>query len=371
MKKNYDIEHYVSTVSHELRTPLTIIKEGIGLILDGVYGKVSSGQKKTLDAVCENIDRLSRMITTILDLSKIEAGKMDLYKQKILIKDLIEKACAPFRAKAREKGIRLTVRSPKEEVALYVDIDKILQVFTNILGNALKFTPTEGSIRIGCHVLEDNPGYLQIAIRDSGIGIPEKDLGRIFNKFEQARNSSLSKEQGTGLGLSIAKGIIETHAGNIWVLSTEGEGSTFNFTVPIYIPEKVVRDEINHEMSCTDAHTTNMSILSVSIDKIEDLKENLPQKDFQNVVSEIKGVVKNTVRKFRDVSIDDGEEFLMVLRDCNKLGVEAVKNRLETSLNDYLRENKFLLPIKFNLRHASYPEDAHDEESLLKIARGQ
>ena len=369
-KQNELKSDFVSIVSHELRTPLAIIKEGIELMLTGVYGKINVKQKKTLSTVCDSIDRLARMINNLLDVSKIEAGKMDLHKEKISLRELFDKACAPFYIKAQEKGIRLIIRYPKNDTMLYVDVDKIIQVFTNILGNAMKFTPTEGVVKVAYRILAADNNFIQIAIADNGIGIPFDDLQRIFNKFEQVHHTAFkASERGTGLGLSIAEGIIKIHRGTMWVESKEGQGSTFNFTLPKYIPETVVRDEINHEIKSIDINTTTMSILSLSIEEVDHVKAQLPRGEFQTIVEEIKGVVRNTVRKFRDVSIDEGEEFLMVLRDCNRSGAEAVKTRLESSLQNYLAHCKIPLHIKFNVGHASYPEDAHDEENLLKLAR--
>lgn len=220
---------FVSVVSHELRTPLSIIKEGVSLVLDGVIGEISPTQNKVLATSRNNIDRLSRIINSLLDISKIESGKVELKKKAVDLKVLIKNVVALFETKARERGLEIKVSLPPEEkLNLCLDEDRIIQVFTNLIGNSLKFTE-RGYIGIS---LVDKGSEFEFTVSDTGIGISAEDLPKVFRKFMQFGRVAGNGEKGTGLGLSIAKGLIELHDGRIWVESEPGKGSKFIFTLP-------------------------------------------------------------------------------------------------------------------------------------------
>lgn len=228
---------FISTVSHELRTPLSITKEGISLVLDKIPGKINEKQGKILTIAKNNIDRLARIINSLLDISKIEAGEVELKKERVKITNLIEQVTSSFKNKIKKKGLELKVNFPKKGIYVYVESDKIVQVFTNLLGNALKFTE-KGCIEISAKELEDE---IEFVVSDTGIGISKDDLPKTFSKFQQFGRVDSAGEKGTGLGLSIVKGIVEMHYGKIWVESTRGKGSKFIFTLPKYITEEIER----------------------------------------------------------------------------------------------------------------------------------
>ena len=220
---------FVSVVSHELRTPLSIIKEGVSLVLDGVIGEISPTQNKVLATSRNNIDRLSRIINSLLDISKIESGKVELKKKAVDLKVLIKNVVVLFETKARERGLEIKVSLPPEEkLNLCLDEDRIIQVFTNLIGNSLKFTE-RGYIGIS---VVDKGSEFEFTVSDTGIGISAEDLPKVFRKFMQFGRVAGNGEKGTGLGLSIAKGLIELHDGRIWVESEPGKGSKFIFTLP-------------------------------------------------------------------------------------------------------------------------------------------
>jgi len=220
---------FVSVVSHELRTPLSIIKEGVSLVLDGVIGEINPTQNKILTTSKNNIDRLSRIINSLLDISKIESGRVELKKKSVDLRALIKTVVSLFEAGAREKGLEIRVSvPPKGELNLYVDEDRIIQVFTNLIGNSLKFTE-KGHIGIS---LLQKENEVEFTVSDTGIGISSEDLPKVFGKFMQFGRVAGNGEKGTGLGLSIAKGLIGLHNGRIWVESQVGKGSRFIFTLP-------------------------------------------------------------------------------------------------------------------------------------------
>jgi len=221
---------FISTVSHELRTPLSITKEGVSLVLDKIPGKINEKQEQILSTAKDNIDRLARIINNLLDISKIEAGKVELKRRVIDVVGLVNKIANSFEPKVKERGLKLKTKFPEGKIEIYADADKITQVFTNLIGNAMKFTE-KGHMEISCVQKEKE---VVCAVADTGVGLAKDDLPKVFNKFQQFGRIAGAGEKGTGLGLSIAKSIVEMHNGKISVNSKLGVGTKFTFTIPKY-----------------------------------------------------------------------------------------------------------------------------------------
>lgn len=219
---------FLSTVSHELRTPLGIMGESVSLCLEGVAGKITETQKDLLSNAKESIDRLTRLITDLLDISKIEAKKIQLRRSMINLGELVQKVCSGFEIQTREKGINFISNLPKPDLRLFIDGDKINQIFNNLLSNAIRYTENGGEISIQVNEKND---HVECSVRDTGSGIAEKDLPKLFSKFEQFGRKEGPGYQGTGLGLAIVKGLVEKHGGKIWVDSKLGQGTIFGFTL--------------------------------------------------------------------------------------------------------------------------------------------
>lgn len=222
---------FISTVSHELRTPLAAMKGAADNLIDGIMGELSMPQKDALTIVERNINRLGRLISDLLDVSRIEAGKIQINKQLMDLAIVIDEIRKFFDAMAKDKNISLAASVEPGLPRINADSDKITQVITNLVGNAMKFTPDGGQIRI--EVCHEN-GFVRTDIIDSGCGIPSSDLNKIFDKFYQViQANSQEVKKGTGLGLTISKGIIDKHGGRIWAESELGKGSKFSFTLPL------------------------------------------------------------------------------------------------------------------------------------------
>ncbi len=220
---------FVSNISHEFRTPLTSIKEAISLILEGATGKVTGKQGKFLEIAHRNVERLTHLADNLLDLSKLEAGKREMKRELISVRDIAEDVVAGLRTQAEGKGLEVRNLLPKELPKIYADAECISQVFTNLLSNAIKFTPQGGRIALdGADKGED----LELTVSDAGVGIPVEKFETIFDRYQQLDVGSLKGVKGTGLGLAITKDIIKAHKGEIWVESELGKGSTFSFTLP-------------------------------------------------------------------------------------------------------------------------------------------
>ncbi len=219
---------FLSAVSHELRTPLTITKEGINLVLDKIPGDTNKKQEEVLVMAKNNIDRLSRIINDLLDISKIEAGKEELKKEVVDLAHIIKDVASFFKPAAFKKGVDIKADTPDKRVDIFADPDKITQVFTNLVGNALKFTQ-EGCVTISVKSKSD---LIECYVSDTGIGVSEEGLLRMFDKFKQLGNSATNTEKGTGLGLSIAKSIVELHDGSIWAEAAPKKGTRVVFVLP-------------------------------------------------------------------------------------------------------------------------------------------
>ncbi|NOX97357.1 MAG: GAF domain-containing sensor histidine kinase [Nitrospirae bacterium] len=219
----------VSTVSHELRTPLTSIKEAISLVLERAVGEINAEQEKFLRMAAKNVDRLVNLTESLLDLSRVEAGKAEMRRALVDVSGIADEVVASLKMQADGKKITLRNHCPDGLPRIYADRESLIQVFTNLLSNALKFTPEGGDVMIAG---EDTGEDLRIDVIDTGAGIPADKFEIIFDKYAQLDKSFLKGEKGAGLGLAIAKDIVKSHKGDIWVESELGKGSKFSFTLP-------------------------------------------------------------------------------------------------------------------------------------------
>ena len=234
--KMYNLKSdFTSAVSHELRTPLTAMRESINIILEEETGPINEEQKEFLDLAKKNVDRLSRLINDVLDFQKLEAGKTKFSIKSNNINDVAKEVQASMLSLAKKKNLELKLDTDEKISNINFDKDKIIQVITNLVNNALKFTET-GSITIKTQLQENK---ILVSIEDTGCGIKEEDIPKLFQRFEQVEKGSTRKPGGTGLGLAISKEIIKQHKGDIWIESIFNEGSKFFFFIPTNLEEKI------------------------------------------------------------------------------------------------------------------------------------
>ncbi len=218
---------FMMTASHELRTPLTSIGMSIDLLKESASGKLTDKEQRLLSAADEDLRRLRGLVNNLLDLSKIEAGKMEMDFARHPVRSLLEKVVEAFKVQAEQKGISLSFHVPEGVPSVRADADKISWVLTNLISNALHFTPQGGKIQL---TTEAFGPFVQISVQDNGLGIPFEYQSKIFDKFVQVKNTQVLG--GSGLGLAICREIVRAHGGSIWVDSVPGGGSTFIFTIP-------------------------------------------------------------------------------------------------------------------------------------------
>ncbi|MFA5275706.1 MAG: HAMP domain-containing sensor histidine kinase [Candidatus Omnitrophota bacterium] len=220
---------FISSVSHELRTPLTSIKGYAAILLAGKLGDVPPEIHQRLEKINKHSDELVHMVNDLLDIARIESGKQVMKKEEINLKEVTEKVADLLGEQTKEKNITFSINIADDASLISADRQQIERVFTNIAGNALKFTPEGGKITVSSRQHKDG---IQIDISDTGCGIPENAQDAIFEEFYRVDNPINEGVKGTGLGLSLVKQIVEAHNGKIWVKSKIGSGSTFSFTLP-------------------------------------------------------------------------------------------------------------------------------------------
>ncbi|MBM4351832.1 MAG: hybrid sensor histidine kinase/response regulator [Deltaproteobacteria bacterium] len=228
---------FVSSVSHELRTPLTVIKEFISLMLEGHGGTLSEDQREYLGIAHKNILRLTNLIDTLLDFSRIESGKgLQLKFEPARLMEVVEDASMTLAHALEEKRITLENQLDPDMPQVLIDRNRLVEVLINLINNGIKFTPTGGKITIDTRGVTEKRDYLKVVLSDTGIGIPPEDLPRVFDRFYQGQTSI---SMGSGLGLAITKEIIEGHKGFIHAESRLGSGTSFVFTLPLLVVSNI------------------------------------------------------------------------------------------------------------------------------------
>jgi two-component system, OmpR family, sensor histidine kinase VicK len=221
-------DEFISTVSHELRTPLTSLRAALGLLDGGTLTARPEKMKQMLDIAVVNTERLVHLVNDILDLERISSGKAALHSTMCSADDLLRRAAELEGTRAAKAQIDFTFDA--RSVGVWADPDRILQTLTNLISNAIKFSPAKSKIHLAACLLADDEA--QIEVRDQGRGIPPDKLEQVFERFQQIDASDSRSMGGSGLGLAICRSIITQHQGRIWASSTPGEGTTFHFTLP-------------------------------------------------------------------------------------------------------------------------------------------
>jgi PAS domain S-box-containing protein len=310
---------FVSVVSHELRTPLTSIRGSLGLLLGGTVGNYTDKAKKLLDIANSNCERLLLLINDILDIEKIEAGKMDFHLSPVNIVDLIRETIDSNKLYADKYGVRVNLMKHDDDVMVNVDASRLIQVMTNLISNAVKYTSANGNVDISVIQRSD---IVRVTVTDYGAGVPENFRATIFQKFSQADSSSNRNQSGTGLGLSICKTIIEKFGGSINFTSKPNKETIFYFDLPKYYADakSVVEPIVKVET------TSKLLICEDDQDQAEYLRELLKEAGIYADIAYSATQAKECLaeRKYSGLLLDlllpdqDGIAFIRQLRDDEK-----------------------------------------------------
>lgn len=354
-------EEFITTVSHELRTPLTIIREVVSQMLDGILGETTEAQREFLTIALSDIDRLKRIIDSLLDISRIEAGELRIKREMTDIIALVKRIKTSFLPSARDKNIELKEFFSDGHIDIYIDRDKIIQVFVNLIGNAFKFTEN-GFIEIS---IINRVDYVECIVFDSGKGIAQENLPKVFSKFQQFGRTSGPGEKGTGLGLSIAKGIVEAHHGKIWVESELGKGSKFIFTLPQYTSRGLFHESAKDALNAAVRFEIPLSILLCRINNYHFLEQEDGADKVIAMAMHLEKLVRTCLRRREDIVIRDNDEILIVLPATAKKDAAMVKGRIVGVFEGYLSNEAEVKNVQMEWKTVSYPDDGREIESLI------
>ena len=233
-------DQFLSHVSHELRTPLSCIHQFVSLLLDELAGPLTAEQRDHLETVMRSVNQLRSMIGDLLEATRVESGKVRIEPRCIVIGDVVQQAVAMMQAAAQLKRVGLEVGMDSRIPLVQADPERILQVLTNLIDNAIKFTPAGGSVIAKAYLLEADPEFVYVAVSDTGRGISPEARALIFERLYQDPSATGESRKGLGLGLYIVQELVRLHDGKIWVESQLGHGSTFTFTLPLFSMPKLL-----------------------------------------------------------------------------------------------------------------------------------
>ncbi len=358
----------VSMVSHELRTPLATIKEFTAILSDQIAGPVTQAQQESLGIIRANIDRLARIIGDLLDMAKIEAGRVILNKGYTEVVAMVDHVVQSLQPLAKSKQLTLDVAIPPLAHGVFADPDKLTQVLLNLIGNAIKFTPPAGRVAIR---IEEHQSEIEFSISDTGVGISADDLPKLFEKFQQFRRAAGEGSQGTGLGLAISKRLVELHGGRIWAASQEGKGSTFFFTIPVYDAEDVFRQTLTAGLDQAKRKRGRLSLIIARLRNFEELKALYGMEETSHLLKETETVIRDTVRqRAGDIVIRWQQgEMVLILAEVDKAGAQRIAERVQ----ELIEERTYKLggrPVKAALAitTVTYPDEGGTERELLQVA---
>jgi len=232
-QKNLEIQSFYHTLSHELKTPLTAAREFVSILLDGLAGPLTPTQKEYLGYVKEGCDQMTVCLNDILDVTRMETGRFSIRPAAHPIQALVRRALAGFASRARTSGVRLDARIAPDLPDAWIDPHRLTQVVSNLLDNALKFTPEGGRAEIDVAVDPGSPDRIRITVSDTGKGIGSDHLPHVFERLYQVRDGSEQSRTGLGLGLFICREIVRLHGGELSATSEAGRGATFSFCLPV------------------------------------------------------------------------------------------------------------------------------------------
>ncbi len=372
---------FISAVSHELRTPLTAIKNANSIV--EMAGEINDQQRNFLSLSARNIDRLERLINRILDFSKLEEGKLQMDFGSVDLKKLAQESSNALLNLAAGKSIEIIENIPDDLPHIYADYHRLDQVFTNLIDNAIKYTQKPGQITIEARVADQqpsingesislpqslpNPGFVEVSVSDTGIGISPEDQERIFSKFEQV---GTSYEVGVGLGLSIVKKIIETHYGEIWVESELDKGSKFTFVLPI----NRKGNNILHLIETADEgikeaqlDRSSLSLILIQIEGFADILAEYGDKVADEILADMARYIQYNMQIKRTV-ICESEDYKLIF--CFYEGDKQAGTDVKERISKFIHQQKFpadnpVVNVVAKTWIATYPDDGNTATDII------
>ena len=368
LKKVDEIKsEFVSVASHELRTPLATIKNAVQLVLKGKAGEINETQYNFLTMAEKNINRLTNILNNLLDLSRIESGKIGMKPEELDLRVPVVFVLSSFKSQADGKSIHLEMDVEKNLPFVYGDREKVEQILTNLIGNAIKFTPEGGRVIVSARLSDRIRNAVGISVHDTGIGIPEDQFEKVFEKFHQVESPLHHSASGTGLGLAITKGLVEAHQGQIWVESELGKGSRFTFTLPLSKGEK--REPQFRFILDWEFRRAQESHTSFTLFLIEVLSQAQTPKN--NQFNQLEEVLKKCFVRKEDILFKrDRDHIWAAFCEADLKGAQVIRERIEGESQKHFMEG-FDRPLVIKVGTATYPEEAITKRELFRRAKTQ
>ncbi|MBN1782133.1 response regulator [bacterium] len=354
-------DEFVSNVSHELRTPLTSMRESVCQVHEGILGEVNETQQKYLSVCIRNIDRLRKIVNELLDISKIEAGKIQMNKRKNNLVDIVRTSADVFLPVIEKRNLILEQALSEAELPVYADKDRIIQVLNNLIGNATKFT-LEGKISIA--TAEENGDYL-CSVSDTGEGITPEELPLIFDKFKEFEKSTRPGETGSGLGLAISKKIVELHHGRIEAVSEEGKGSTFTFRLPAYGASLVVEDFIENRLAKSNE---SFWMYRVIMNDLESIQTMVGREAIERATQKIEDRLRNLGKHIAPVFVESNE--IIAFAEDFRETQPAFKKQFFSLIKEIYFEVADA-ELDFSYGSVNYPDNVQAPDLIWKTCREQ
>ncbi len=356
--ENQTKDDFVAIVSHELRTPLATISNVLSNALAGVFGELSDEARVEFKTGHMNAKRLANVVSNLLDMSTIRAGRVSLEKMQVDMPGLIHSVTESLKAKALEKGVALKASHDPYLGLVFCDPEMIVRVITNLVGNAIKFTEEGGTISIAVNNGLEN---IEISVSDTGDGIAPENQSRIFERFQQVDRTYGTGEKGTGLGLAISKELVELHGGILVVESALGEGSRFSFTLPVYSREELLREAVHTEFKlCHQSDYLSLIVFAFKQIEFEAFQAKSTIEESKRLLGEVETVIRQVGRSLHDTVIQYGDgRMIIFLRDTPKSGAAAVRDRMASALEPYEER------CPFEVSTICCPEDSETPDVLV------
>lgn len=357
LKAHQDIEKlariksdFVSIISHELRTPLTSIKESVSLVLDGVAGPLNENQREFLSIAKNNIDRFTRIITDILDFSKLESGRIAMHKRKANINELIKELYSAVRPSVEKKNLSFELELSENLDTVWFDPERISQALNNLISNAVKFNREKGKIKISSgmeHV--DGREFVKVVVEDTGMGISNDEIQGLFKHFSPLDSGLTRASNGVGLGLAISKHIIALHGGDIWVESKKEVGSRFIFTLPVYKKDDEFNFLLDEAIERAKHNGISMALIVFGVKK--------PHERNEEILAQTENILQSIVRGPEDkVARYNEGNFIAVIAGTDRSGAMKIVDRFK---------DRVIVPLNFGM--AIYPKET-DKHKLVNKA---
>jgi len=354
-------DDFISTVSHEIRNPLFAIRESIAQVTEGIRGPITKEQNDFLAIALTSIDRLSRIINDLLDVAKMEAGKLRLNFKWCNVVETARHTMAVFMPQAQTKGVEIKERFSGEVPNIFVDEERIAQVLFNLIGNALKFTQ-HGFIEVA---IIDKNDAVECSVADTGMGIPKEQLSGILSKSSKFTSVSRGRGKGTGLGLAITKELIAMHGGSISMESAVDKGTTVTFTLPKYSPEEAAIRFLNNMIPFGRAKQS-LFMIFYDIENLGTLKSKFGNERITSMKQKFGKIMHNNIRRVAGDIVLMGEQgFLITLLQLDTQSASSVAKRIYVAVNDYLTAEGLLSEVKLTVSRILYPEARNNNQEVF------